>query len=35
MGFLQANIELALERPDVGPELVEYLRKLVRTRGLA
>jgi UTP--glucose-1-phosphate uridylyltransferase len=34
LGFLQANIELALERPDVGPELVEYLRDLVRKRGL-
>ncbi len=35
LGFLQANIELALERPDVGPELVEYLRALVHERGLA
>jgi UTP--glucose-1-phosphate uridylyltransferase len=35
MGFLQANIELALERPDVAPELLEYLRDLVRKRGLA
>ena len=26
MGFLQANIELALERDDLGPELGEYLR---------
>jgi UTP--glucose-1-phosphate uridylyltransferase len=34
LGFLQANIELALERSDVGPELVEYLRDLVRKRGL-
>ena len=34
LGFLQANIELALERPDVGPELVDYLRDLVRKRGL-
>jgi UTP--glucose-1-phosphate uridylyltransferase len=34
LGFLQANIELALERPDVGPELVGYLRDLVRKRWL-
>ena len=34
LGFLQANIELALERDDVGPELAEYLRRLVRERGL-
>ena len=34
LGFLQANIELALERDDVGPELVEYLRALVQARGL-
>jgi UTP--glucose-1-phosphate uridylyltransferase len=34
LGFLQANIELALERPDVGPELVGYLRDLVRKRGI-
>jgi UTP--glucose-1-phosphate uridylyltransferase len=34
MGFLQANIELALERPDVGPELTAYLRDLVRKRGM-
>jgi len=34
MGFLQANIELALERDDVGPELADYLRALVKSRGL-
>ena len=34
MGFLQANVELALERDDLGPELAEYLRRLVRERGL-
>ncbi|MET0276349.1 MAG: UTP--glucose-1-phosphate uridylyltransferase GalU [Acidimicrobiia bacterium] len=34
MGFLQANIELALERDDVAPELTEYLRTLVKDRGL-
>jgi len=35
LGFLQANIELALARPDVGPELTAYLRTLVQTRGIA
>jgi UTP--glucose-1-phosphate uridylyltransferase len=34
LGFLQANIELALDRDDVGPELADYLRDLVRARGL-
>jgi UTP--glucose-1-phosphate uridylyltransferase len=34
LGFLQANIELALDRDDVGPELADYLRALVRARGL-
>ena len=34
MGFLQANIELGLEHPDLGEELAEYLRELVRKRGL-
>jgi UTP--glucose-1-phosphate uridylyltransferase len=34
IGFLQANIELALERDDLGPEFAEYLRELVRKRGL-
>jgi UTP--glucose-1-phosphate uridylyltransferase len=34
MGFLQANIELGLEHPDLGQELSEYLRELVRKRGL-
>lgn len=28
LGFLQASIELALRRPDIGPKLREYLRKL-------
>ncbi len=32
LDFLRANIELALERPDLGPELAEYLRVLVRER---
>jgi UTP--glucose-1-phosphate uridylyltransferase len=35
MGFLQANVELALEREDLGPELATYLQSLVRARGLA
>ena len=30
LDFLRANIELALGRPDLGPELAEYLRALVR-----
>jgi UTP--glucose-1-phosphate uridylyltransferase len=32
LDFLRANIELALERPDLGPELADYLRGLVRDR---
>jgi UTP--glucose-1-phosphate uridylyltransferase len=34
MGFLQANIELGLEHPDLGADLAAYLRELVRKRGL-
>jgi UTP--glucose-1-phosphate uridylyltransferase len=34
MGFLQANIELGLEHPDLGEELSDYLRELMRKRGL-
>jgi hypothetical protein len=34
MGFLQANVELALERDDLGPDLEQYLVELVRKRGL-
>jgi UTP--glucose-1-phosphate uridylyltransferase len=34
MGFLQANIELGLEHPELGAELAEYLREVVRKRGL-
>ncbi len=34
MDFLQANIELGLEHPHLGEELAEYLRELVRKRGL-
>ncbi len=32
--FLRANLELALERPDLGPELERMLAELVRRRGL-
>lgn len=32
--FLRANIELALDRPDLGPELAEWLRELVQRRGI-
>jgi UTP--glucose-1-phosphate uridylyltransferase len=35
IGFLQANIELGLEHPDLGTELRAYLVDLVRKRGLA
>jgi len=30
LDFLRANIEIALARPDLGPELAAYLRALVR-----
>jgi UTP--glucose-1-phosphate uridylyltransferase len=32
LDFLRANIELALARDDLGPELGDYLRRLVRER---
>lgn len=32
-GFLRANVELALERPDLGPELEEFLIALLKKRG--
>ena len=32
--FLRANIELALERPDLGPELEQFLVALLKGRGL-
>src|SRR5437879_10328631 len=35
LDFLHANIELALDREDLGPPLVEWIRELVRRRGLA
>jgi UTP--glucose-1-phosphate uridylyltransferase len=31
--FLRANVELALERPDIGPELEQFLVDLMRRRG--
>ena len=31
--FLRANVELALDRPDLGPEFAEILRELVQRRG--
>ncbi len=34
LDFLRANIELALDRPDLGPQLSEWLREVVRRRGL-
>jgi UTP--glucose-1-phosphate uridylyltransferase len=34
LDFLRANVELALDRPDLGADLAEYLRELVRRRGL-
>ena len=33
LDFLRANIELALERPDLGPELAGILAELVRRHG--
>ncbi len=32
--FLRANVELALDRPDIGPELELFLIDLLRKRGL-
>jgi UTP--glucose-1-phosphate uridylyltransferase len=32
--FLRANVELALDRPDLGPELATFLTQIVRERGL-
>jgi UTP--glucose-1-phosphate uridylyltransferase len=29
LGYLEANVELGLEREDLGPELLEHLRRLV------
>jgi UTP--glucose-1-phosphate uridylyltransferase len=33
--FLRANIELALDRPDIGPQIEDWLRDLVRRRHLS
>jgi UTP--glucose-1-phosphate uridylyltransferase len=33
--FLRANIELALDRPDLGPQVEEVLRDVMRKRGLS
>jgi UTP--glucose-1-phosphate uridylyltransferase len=34
LGFLRANVELALERPDMGPAVAEMLRDVVKKYGL-
>jgi UTP--glucose-1-phosphate uridylyltransferase len=34
LDFLRANVELALDRPDMADEFAEYLRELVQRRGL-
>jgi UTP--glucose-1-phosphate uridylyltransferase len=33
--FLRANVELALDRPDLGPQVAEFLREIMERRGLA
>ena len=35
LDFLRANIELALDREDLGPPLAESIRELVQRRGIA
>jgi len=35
LDYLRANIELALDRPDLGPALAEWIGELARRRGLA
>jgi UTP--glucose-1-phosphate uridylyltransferase len=35
LDYLHANIELALDREDLGPQLAEWLRDLVKRRGIA
>lgn len=32
--FLRANVELALDRPDLGPEFADVVRDVVKRRGL-
>jgi UTP--glucose-1-phosphate uridylyltransferase len=34
LDFLRANVELALDRPDLGPQFAAWLRDYVRERGL-
>ncbi len=34
LDFLRANVELALDRPDIGPAFGAWLREYVRERGL-
>jgi UTP--glucose-1-phosphate uridylyltransferase len=34
LDYLRANIELALDRPDLGPALAEWIGELARRRGL-
>jgi UTP--glucose-1-phosphate uridylyltransferase len=34
LDFLRANVELALARPDLGPQFAEQLREIVRRHGL-
>ena len=33
--FIRANLELALDRPDLAPQLTDWLRDLVHQRGIA
>ncbi|HEX5614044.1 MAG TPA: UTP--glucose-1-phosphate uridylyltransferase GalU [Acidimicrobiia bacterium] len=34
LDFLRANVELALDRPDLGPDFAEILGEIVRRRGI-
>jgi UTP--glucose-1-phosphate uridylyltransferase len=34
LDFLRANVELALDRPDLGPEFADILRDIMQRRGL-
>ena len=34
LDFLRANVELALQRPDLGPPFAAWLRELLDERGL-
>jgi UTP--glucose-1-phosphate uridylyltransferase len=33
--YLRANVELALERPELAPDVEAFLREIVQRRGLA